>query len=95
MAIKSVKTTPTDVIKPKRRIGTISLTKNVKKLIAVVIEVKATALPTVSILMRKNAPLEEVTLDCLLVKCIMSERQTINKIAGVIIITNSIPPNKT
>ena len=57
-------------------------------------EVKETALPTVFILIRKKEVLDEVKFDCLLVKCIMSERQTINNIAGVMIITSSIPPNK-
>ena len=48
-----VKSTPTDVINPKRIIGSISLNRKVRKLIAVVIDVRIIAFPILFILVKK------------------------------------------
>ena len=89
-----VKRTPIDVMRPKRTIGSMSLKRKVRKLIAVVIDVKMMAFPILSIRKKKNAFLSFTTSFCWLVRCIKSEIATINKMAGVIIITNSIPPKR-
>ena len=71
-----------------------SMNTKEKKLIIVVNEVIKTGFPTSFNLFRNLFFLSLILLSLELTKCIISETVTIKKIAGDIIINNSMPPKK-
>ena len=81
------------VIRPKRINGVKEPNVKLKKPIAVVNEVKNTGLP-ISISWNLKSLYFNRQIFLILSKCIKSEIVIIKIIAGIIIITNSIPPNK-
>ena len=88
-------TIPIVVIKPNLEMGKTFEKQKLKKPIAVVIEVKATGFPILFIWNLKYSSLDFLVSPLSLTKCIKSEIQTIKSIAGIIIITSSIPPKST
>ena len=88
-------TIPIVVIKPNLDMGKTLEKQKLKNPIAVVMEVKATGFPILLIWYLKYSSLDFLLSPLSLTKCIKSEIQTIKSIAGIIIITSSIPPKSS